>query len=59
MTTLFFRKESEYDILDESGERITSEQLADRYFANPEVCFKMGFEATNFLFFMTTICIVI
>jgi hypothetical protein len=36
---------------DENGERITSEQLADRYFANPEVCFKRGFEATNFFIF--------
>jgi hypothetical protein len=40
----YFEKKSEYEILDENGERITLEQLADRYFANPEMCFKRGFE---------------
>ena len=40
----FFEKESEYEILDENGERITPEELADRYFANPELYFEKGFE---------------
>ena len=42
--TSFFEKKSEYEILDENGGRLTLEQLADRYFANPELCFDRGFE---------------
>ena len=38
----FFEKKSEYEILDENGERLTLEQLADRYFANPEACVLIG-----------------
>ena len=40
----FFEKKSEYEILDENGERITLEQLADKYFSNPELYFEKGFE---------------
>ncbi|HEU4447657.1 MAG TPA: hypothetical protein VFR94_23485 [Nitrososphaeraceae archaeon] len=40
----FFEKKSEYEILDENGEHITLEQLADKYFANPEPYFERGFE---------------
>jgi hypothetical protein len=39
-----FDKKSEYEILDENGERLTLEQLADRYFAYPELYFETGFE---------------
>ena len=39
-----FEKKSEYEILDEYGERLTLEQLADRYFSNPELYFERGFE---------------
>jgi hypothetical protein len=38
----FFEKKTEYEILDENGGRLTLEQLADRYFANPELCFDRG-----------------
>ena len=39
-----FEKKSEYEILDENGERLTLEQLADKYFSNPELYFERGFE---------------
>ena len=42
--TSFFEKKSEYKILDENGGQLTLEQLADRYFANPELCFDRGSE---------------
>ena len=39
-----FEGKSEYEILDENDERITLEELADKYFFNPEPYFERGFE---------------
>jgi hypothetical protein len=39
-----FEKKSEYEILDENGHEITPDELADRYFASPEIYFEKGFE---------------
>lgn len=38
-----FEKKSEYEILDENGREITPDELADRYFANPEDYFDKAF----------------
>lgn len=39
-----FEKKSDYEILDENGECMSPEELADRYFANPELYFERGLE---------------
>jgi hypothetical protein len=40
----FFEKKSEYEILDENGERLGLEELAEKYFSNPELYFERGSE---------------
>ena len=39
-----FEKKSEYESLDENGQEITPRDLADRYFANPELYFRTDSE---------------
>ena len=37
------KKNSPYEIVDENGQELTPEELADRYFVNPEEYFEKDF----------------